>query len=74
MESIREKMKQRRLLLQRSVADVAREAGVSVSYIYAIEAGTRGSSIRQSFGQTCNVRLPEAGQLAAAARSFVFMG
>ncbi len=47
MESLREKMKQRRLLLQRSVADVAREAGVSVSYIYAIEAGTRGSSIKK---------------------------
>jgi transcriptional regulator with XRE-family HTH domain len=40
-----ERVRKRRLALGLSVQEVARRANVSASYIYAIEAGVRGSQI-----------------------------
>ncbi|MCY0869064.1 MAG: helix-turn-helix transcriptional regulator [Firmicutes bacterium] len=40
-----ERVRERRLALGLSVQEVARRAKVSASYIYAIEAGVRGSQI-----------------------------
>ena len=45
--SLGETIRNRRLLLEMSVVEVAQKAGVSASYLYAIEAGTRGSSMRK---------------------------
>jgi len=40
-----ERVKERRLALGMTVQELARRAEVSVSYVYAIEAGERGSHI-----------------------------
>lgn len=45
MSSIQKNVKRIREQRQLSVRDLARIAGVSVSYVYAIESGNRGSHL-----------------------------
>ncbi|MBX6353214.1 MAG: helix-turn-helix transcriptional regulator [Thermoflavifilum sp.] len=45
MDSLGERVKYYRQLRNLSVRELAKRAGVSVSYIYAIEAGSRGHNI-----------------------------
>ncbi|UOF92237.1 helix-turn-helix transcriptional regulator [Fodinisporobacter ferrooxydans] len=46
-ERLAGRIRQRRQQLGLSVKELAKRAGVSASYIYAIEAGMRGSSIEK---------------------------
>ncbi|CAM3848835.1 helix-turn-helix domain-containing protein [Alicyclobacillus pomorum] len=45
MGSLAERVKYYRLQQQLSVRDLAKRANVSVSYVYAIESGSRGHNI-----------------------------
>ncbi len=47
MEGLGERLKRLRVSRNLSVRQLAAQAGVSVSYIYAIEAGMRGHSIEK---------------------------
>ncbi len=47
MERLGERIQTQRQSLGLSVAELAKRACVSVSYVYAIEAGHRGSQIRK---------------------------
>ena len=44
-QTLAERVRERRLYLDLSVQELAKRARVSASYIYAIEAGSRGSHI-----------------------------
>lgn len=48
-ETISRRVRELRLQRGMSVEDLAQAAGVSVSYVYAIEAGTRGSRVEELY-------------------------
>jgi transcriptional regulator with XRE-family HTH domain len=45
METLASRVKQYRLQKQLTVRELAKLAGVSVSYVYAVESGTRGNNL-----------------------------
>lgn len=57
-ERLAEQIRRRREGLGMSVKELAKRAGVSTSYIYAIEAGARGSNIEKLSAITKVLEIP----------------